>query len=331
MILDPAVALILVLALALDAVVGDPDWLWRRLPHPVVLFGRMIGWLERALNRAAWSEAARRCAGILALVALLGMASAAGLGLHQICRALPFGLVLEVVLVAVLLAQNSLYVHVNRVARAFTTGGLEQARAAVSMVVGRDPATLDEAGVARAAIETTAENFSDGVVAPAFWYLVAGLPGMVAYKALNTADSMIGHKSPRYFAFGWGAARLDDLANLLPARLSGCFVIVASGLVGGRPAPALRAMITDARKHKSPNAGWPEAAMAGGLGLALAGPRTYAGVAVEDPWLNEAGRRAAAPADIDRALRVFVAACVVHATLVAGIAAVVLVWVSGQT
>src|SRR5690606_18295412 len=182
----------------------------------------------------------------------------------------------ELLIVTVLLAQRSLYEHVAGVKQAFDHGGLPAARRAVSSIVGRDPEALDEAGVCRAAIETTAENFSDGIVAPAFWYLTAGLPGILACKAVNTADSMIGHRSDRYLAFGWAAARFDDLLNYIPARLSGVLLAISAPTVGGSTKGALKAMLRDASKHKSVNAGWPEAAVAGALGLALAGPRVYA-------------------------------------------------------
>jgi adenosylcobinamide-phosphate synthase len=197
---------------------------------------------------------------------------------------------------------------------------LPAAREAVSMIVGRDPEALDEAGVCRAAIETTAENFSDGVVAPAFWYLVAGLPGIAVYKAVNTADSMIGHRTSRHAAFGWAAARLDDLLNLIPARLAGLLIVTAAVLTGANARGAWSAMRRDARHHRSPNAGWPEAAMAGALGVALAGPRRYGGGPVEDAWMNAGGRTDARPEDIGAALRLFAAACAVQALIISGIA-----------
>lgn len=311
MMLTQFAPLILLMALMLDAVVGDPDWLWRRVPHPVVVMGRAIGLTERALNRSVWGFAMRRAAGIVAVLVLLTVAAGLGLLVSRWCAGSHSGLLVEVVIVASLLAQRSLHEHVARVRDAFAAGGLAAARQAVSMIVGRDPEALDEAGVSRAAIETLAENFSDGVVAPAFWYLVAGLPGILAYKLLNTADSMIGHRSERYRAFGWAAARLDDGANLVPARLSGLLLIAASWVQLGVAAArsALAAMLRDAGRHKSPNAGWPEAAMAGALGIALAGPRIYGGTRVDDDWMNDGGRQAAAPEDISRALALFRIAC----------------------
>ncbi|WP_420402691.1 adenosylcobinamide-phosphate synthase CbiB [Nisaea sp.] len=300
---------ILCLALLLDALVGDPPRIWNRLPHPVVLFGRAIGWGEERLNDAAQSEAERRRRGVFLVALLLSGAAFAGWLLHRAVAGLPYGWLLEAAIASVFLAQRSLYDHVRAVAIGFGEDGLAGARRAVSMIVGRDPERLDEAGVCRAAIETAAENFSDGVVAPAFWYLLAGLPGLLAYKALNTADSMIGHRNARYRDFGRAAARLDDLANFLPARLSAALFWAASlVLTGADPAESYKATLRDAGKHRSPNAGWPEAAVAGALGLRLAGARIYGGETVEDAWMGD-GRSEANPDDILRALSLFRHAC----------------------
>jgi len=202
---------------------------------------------------------------------------------------------------------------VKAVADGLRDGGLAGGRAAVSMIVGRDPDSLDGPGVARAAIESCAENFSDGVVAPVFWYVVLGLPGIMVYKTVNTLDSMIGHRSERYRAFGWASARFDDLLNLVPARLAGVLIAAAAlATRGARPGAALRTMLRAAGKHRSPNAGWPEAAMAGALGLALAGPRRYGTEVVRDPWIGD-GRAQAGEADIRAALRVMVTACAMGA------------------
>jgi adenosylcobinamide-phosphate synthase len=220
-------------------------------------------------------------------------------------------------------AQRSLLAHVRAVADALDAGGLAAGRRAVAHIVGRDPEQLDEAGVVRAAIESLAENFSDGVVAPGLWGAVAGLPGMVAYKAVNTADSMIGHRTPRHEAFGWASARLDDLVNLPASRLAALLVLIAAALGGADPAGAWQAVRRDARRHRSPNAGWPEAAMAGALGLRLAGPRIYAGVRVEDAWMGD-GRAAATPSDLRRALRLYRIACAVQLAVL--IALAVLTW-----
>jgi adenosylcobinamide-phosphate synthase len=312
--------LILVVALLADAVIGDPERLWRRLPHPVVWMGMLIGALDRRLNRAAWPGARRRLFGIGALVVVVAAAGLAGAAIEAGLRLLP-GHVASIGLVAsILIAQNSLYRHVAAVATAFDAGGLAAARRAVSLIVGRDPDSLDEAGVCRAAIETTAENFSDGVVAPAFWFALLGLPGLAAYKAVNTADSMIGHLSKRHRDFGWASARFDDLVNLVPARLSGLAIALAAPLAGGSIREALRSMRRDARLHRSPNAGWPEAAMSGALGLALAGPRRYGARIVDDPYLNAEGRVDAGPDDIRRALGVFIGAALVLGLAVGGAA-----------
>jgi adenosylcobinamide-phosphate synthase len=311
---------ILVGALALDALIGDPAALWRKLPHPVAAIGAGIAWLDRRLNREAWSRAARCGAGVAALAILVGASLGSGFAIETLLRRLPAGGFFVALAASVFLAQRSLYDHVARVRDAFAAGGLAAARRAVAMIVGRDPDSLDEAGVCRAAIESCAENFSDGVAAPAFWFALFGLPGLIAYKAVNTADSMIGHRTPRHEAFGWAAARFDDLLNFLPARLSGLLVALAGPLAGGRIHHALTIMCRDAPNHRSPNAGWPESAMAAALGLALAGPRRYGARMVDDPFLNPEGRIAAAPGDVARALRVLAAACVLHAGLYAGLA-----------
>jgi adenosylcobinamide-phosphate synthase len=278
----------LALALILDAIFGEPDWLWRRVAHPAVQFGRLVEALEAGLNQGR----NRRAKGAVAVAALI-------LPVGFLAWVLSFDIflgVFEVLGAAVLLAQRSLADHVRAVAAALRVS-LDEGRRTVSMIVGRDPETLDPAGVSRAAVESAAENFSDGVVAPAFWFLVAGLPGIAIYKAVNTADSMIGHRNARYREFGWAAARLDDALNWIPARLAGLAVCAVGG---GRR--AMDVMLRDARKHKSPNAGWPEAAVAATLGIALAGPRIYGGVVTGDPYLNPEGR-VAHLGDIEAAVR----------------------------
>ena len=317
---DPV--LLLPFALALDLMLGDPNWLWQRIPHPVVLFGRLIGWLDRKLNYGG--ERAKRLTGVVALALLMAAACLTAITVHWLCAQIPFGVAVEVLVVAALLAQRSLYDHVRRVYAAFGEGGLAAAREAVSHVVGRNPDALDESGVCRAAIETTAENFSDGVVAPAFWYLVAGLPGIAIYKAVNTADSMIGHRSERYRAFGWASARLDDGLNFIPARLSGVLTVLAAPLAGASMRDAWRVMLRDAHLHRSPNAGWPEAATAGALGVAIAGPRIYATGPVYDPFVNGEGRKDLHPRDIKDALQLFLAACAVQWALCVALAISVL-------
>jgi adenosylcobinamide-phosphate synthase len=312
-------ASVVLVALAVDAVVGDPDWLWRRLAHPVAAFGAAIGWLDRRFNRLDLDERIRRRRGVMAAAAVLLGGAAIGLAISWPLSELPYGFVIEGAIASTLIAQKSLYLHVRAVQDAFAAGGLGAARHAVSMIVGRDPRKLDEAGVSRAAIESAAENFSDGIVAPAFWLLLLGLPGLVAYKAINTADSMIGHKSERHRAFGWAAARLDDLVNLPASRLSGLVVTLAAAVTGRPARAALQAMRDDARLHASPNAGWPETAFGGALGLALGGPRVYSGVAVDDPWMNRGGRKDAGPDDIGEALKLFWASCAVSAGLIAAV------------
>ncbi|MGK7867757.1 adenosylcobinamide-phosphate synthase CbiB [Falsiroseomonas sp. E2-1-a20] len=296
------------LALLLEAAFGYPQRLVDHIGHPVIWIGRLISAMDGAWNRAERGAAARRAAGVAALLVLVGVAGGGGALVQASLLAAPLGLLVLALLAGSLLAQRSLHDHVARVATALEQGGLEAGREAVSHIVGRDPLSLDEAGVARAAIESLAENFSDGVVAPAFWMAVAGLPGAAIYKAVNTADSMIGHRTPRHEAFGWASARCDDVLNLPASRLSGLAVVAAAALLPGMDARAAwRALRRDARRHRSPNAGWPEAAMAGALGLALAGPRHYAGVLVEDALMGD-GRRDASAADIRAALRLYRAA-----------------------
>jgi adenosylcobinamide-phosphate synthase len=240
--------------------------------------------------------------GALALALLVATGGAAGALLAWLCATIPGGVVLEVIAIAVLLAQKSLRDHVAAVASGLEAGGVSAGRGAVALIVGRDVAALDASGVARAAIESAAENFSDAVVAPAFWYMLLGLPGLLVYKIVNTADSMIGHRSERYAAFGWAAARLDDLLNLVPARLA-ALLIAAAALMGCSARNAIAVAWRDAALHKSPNAGWPEAATAGALDLALGGPRRYGELAVDGAWLNRRGRAEAGVADIRSALR----------------------------
>ena len=278
----------LILALLLDAALGEPRWLWGRLPHPAVLMGRVIDWADRRFNDGT----GRRTRGAAMLAGLLAVALALGAALEALPTILP-----EVILGAILLAQRSLADHVAAVAAALRSS-LPEGRRAVAMIVGRDTGQMTEAEVARAAIESAAENLSDGVVAPAFWFAILGLPGLIAYKLVNTADSMIGYRTPRHEAFGWAAARLDDVLNWLPARLTAALIWATSGARG-----TWAEIAADARLHRSPNAGWPEAAMARALGVALAGPRSYDGRRQDFPWVNPAGRRHAGPSDIEAAVR----------------------------
>jgi adenosylcobinamide-phosphate synthase len=309
---------VLLLALALDAALGDPALVYARIPHPIALIGRAIAWLDRRWNREDQGDTARRRAGAIVCLALVLASAGAGFVIERILLGFRFGWIADSVLVSLFLAQNSLYFHVAAVARALTNEGLARGRKAVAKIVGRDPESLDEAGVCRAALESLAENFSDGVVAPAFWALVFGLPGVLVYKTINTADSMIGHKTSRHLAFGRAAARLDDLLNLIPARLAGLLIVASSVVVpSARSSDGFHAMMRDAAKHRSPNAGWQEAALAGALGVALAGPRRYAGRLVEDYWMNLGGRSEATVDDIRRGLNIYVAACLLQAGIVA--------------
>jgi len=286
---------IVLAAAGLEAAVGYPDALHRRVPHPVVWIGGLISALEAGLNHSGFSEGTRRRLGILTLAIIIGASALAGWLIADL------GGAWAIVLVGTLgLAQRSLFDHVRAVARPLAVGDLEAARTAVGRIVGRDVERLDESGVARAAIESLAESFCDGIVAPLFWFVIAGLPGLFVYKAVNTADSLIGHREPRWRAFGWASARFDDLMNLVPARLAG--VVIALAGRGG-----WRVMLRDAGKHASPNAGWPEAAMAGTLGVQLGGPAWYDGALSQRPVLGEG--RVATPADLTRALRLYLIAC----------------------
>jgi adenosylcobinamide-phosphate synthase len=309
--------LLLYVGLAIDAMFGEMGPIFRRVPHPVVLAGRAIGLFEARLNRPIRSDRVRRSRGVATVIVLVGAAAALGWGAQVLCRRNIAGAFAEAFVIGVLVAQRSLYDHVLAVGRALVQGGLAAGRSAVSHIVGRDPLRLDGPAVVRAAIESLAENFSDGVVAPAFWYLALGLPGLFAYKMANTLDSMIGHRSPRYRAFGWAAARFDDLLNLVPAPLAGLLIAGGAALTPGSTAgEAVRIMLRDGRKHRSPNAGWPEAAMAGALDLKLAGPRHYLDDVVDDPYLGDGA--AATPNDIVRSLHVYVRACLLMAGLVLG-------------
>lgn len=279
-------ASLLLPALLLDAALGEPKWLWNRYPHPAVLMGRAIGWTDTRINRGNH----KRLKGAAAMAAL----GVAAMAFGQIIHLIPdFGL-LEIIAAAILLAQKSLVQHVRAVANDLRLS-LPAGRRAVSMIVGRDTATLDAPAVSRAAIESAAENLSDGVIAPAFWFLIAGLPGLMLYKITNTADSMIGHRTPRHEDFGWAAARFDDLLNLIPARLTALLIALTHGWTDPRP------ILRDAPLHRSPNAGWPEAAMAVVLNTALSGPRAYHGQMRDYPWVWPEGRRDPGPDQIDAA------------------------------
>jgi adenosylcobinamide-phosphate synthase len=317
--------LIAFLSLAFEAKFGYPDSLFRAFGHPVTWIGRLISFIDTALNRATDSDRTRRLYGVAALVVIVGVPTVIAYVVERVLLLNVLGFFVVVIFGTTLLAQKSLAEHVEAVAKALDTGGLTAGREAVSRIVGRDPDALDRAAVSRAAIESLAENFSDGVVAPAFWTAVGGLAGGAAYKAANTADSMIGHRTPKHEAFGWAAARFDDLVNLPASRLTALLVVAAAAILPGMDAGAAwRAVWRDAKKHRSPNAGWPEAAMAGALGIALAGPRSYGGVKGDYAYMGD-GRRDVTAADIRRALRLFWTADVLLMAMlgVVGIALVV--------
>ena len=308
--------LILLLALVADMALGDPQWLYGAVPHPVAAVGSLVRAAERRFNRPARGASVLFWRGLMATLAITTLAAAVGLAVALLLRAAPLGWLLEALLASSLIAYRGLSDHVGKVAKGLTES-LAAGRAAVRHIVGRDPQYLDGPGVARAAVESLAENFSDGVVAPLFWLAALGLPGLCAYKAINTLDSMIGYRSSRYDAFGKAAARLDDAVNWLPARFAGVLFVGAALLCPKASAQrAWRVMIRDAAKHRSPNAGWQEAAVAGALGFALAGPRRYGDRVVDDPWLGD-GRRKLGPADLRRALLLYHMAGVLLVALLA--------------
>jgi adenosylcobinamide-phosphate synthase len=301
---------------------GYPQALSHAIGHPVTWIGRLIAALDRLLNRDTADAYRRRGAGIVAILLLLGIVGAIAFVVERELLRLPFGLIGGAVVASTLIAQRSLHQHVADVATALEQGGVIAGRAAVAKIVGRDVGALDAAGVARAAIESLAENFSDAVVAPVLWMAIAGLPGAALYKAINTADSMIGHRTPRHEAFGWAAAKLDDLVNLPASRLSALLLVAAAMLSkNAAAAAAWRAVLRDASRHRSPNAGYPEAAMAGALGLSLAGARVYGGVTIDDATMGD-GRRDATAADIRRALRLYRYADAILIALVAATAGI---------
>jgi adenosylcobinamide-phosphate synthase len=269
-----AEAWLLLPALLLEAAVGYPQAVYDRIAHPVVWIGRLIAWLERSWNRAASSDVTRRILGVATVVIVLGVSIAAGAIIELLAGKASWGWAIVALVATTGLAQRSLYVHARDVLRPLLSGDLVGARQSLSRIVGRDTEQLDETGVSTAALESLAESFNDAVVAPALWFAIGGLPGLFAYKAMNTADSMIGHREPRWRMFGWAAARTDDLLNLVPARVAG--LLIASGGLQG-----FSVMWRDANKHDSPNAGWPEAAMAGALNVQLGGVAVYDGVTHE--------------------------------------------------
>ncbi len=290
----------MLLALIIDAGLGWPDAFFVRMGHPVTWIGALISTLDKALNREGATDMARRSAGVVVAAFVIALTTATT---WLVSLWLPSGwggVLVGGILAWPLIAVRSMHDHVVAVARPLATGDIDKARQAVAMIVGRDPSLLDMAGISRAAMESLAENTSDGIVAPVFWGVLFGLPGIAAYKAINTLDSMIGHRTPRHNAFGWAAARIDDVANLVPARLTGLLFAAVSA----QPRVAFNTMMKYARHHRSPNAGWPESSMAGALGVRLSGPRIYAGRMSEEPWVNGTAPDPG-PDDLKRALALY--------------------------
>ncbi len=314
---DPLV--LLLTALLLDAYLGEKPLPFRLIRHPVEIIGSLVDWFDHKLNRESRPAFDRAIRGALVVVVVATLAGAIGWAAAWLTQNHDFGWVPELFLLTALIAGRGLYDRVRDVGIGLEQG-LEQGRDAVSHIVGRDPNHLDHHGVARAAIESCAENFSDGLIAPVFWYVLFGLPGLMIYKAVNTMDSMIGHMTPRYRAFGMTAARMDDVLNLIPARLAGLFLVLAAVFTpGGRPLKALKVMLRDSGKHRSLNAGWPEGAAAGALDIALAGPRRYSQGVVEDPWIGDGTARATVK-DIRRMLYLYMVAALINAGWVAALA-----------
>ena len=299
---EPAVyCSMMLLAVLVDAVVGWPRGLFVRIGHPVSWLGRLIGLLDARLNVPRHVESVRRAAGILAVLFMVTVTVLPAVLIQQSLPAGIAGLLIGACLSWPLIAARSLYEHVNAVFQPLSQGNLDEARQEVSRIVGRETSQLDEAGVGRAALESLAENTSDGIIAPVFWGAILGFPGIVAYKTINTLDSMVGHRTERHAAFGWASARLDDAVNFIPARLTGLLFAVFSA----RPRESLRCMMRDSGHHRSPNAGWPEAAMAGALGVRLSGPRVYADRVADEPWVHP-GFADPGTGDIGNALRLYV-------------------------
>lgn len=298
-------ALLLILAILLDWLISDPKRLYSHIAHPVQFMGDVLSLIEARFNKQTVSFNMQKFRGVFGLFLYLSIWLVVGIAISLICNVIGFwGMALEVLLAAILLSGRSLYEHVRDVNEALKFKTIEEARLSVGQIVGRDVTALDERGVARAAIESGAENLSDGFIAPVLFYFIAGLPGLIFYKAVNTADSMIGHKTQRFLGFGWAAARLDDVLNFVPSRLTGLLIVIIAQLRYANGGDVFRVMMKDSGKHSSPNAGWPEAAMAGALGIALAGPRVYFDVMKQDPWINAKGRLDADAEDIWQALAV---------------------------
>ncbi len=293
-------AAIMLCAFVVDALIGWPNALFKTIGHPVSWLGKLIRRFDKTLNRPDWHPATKKLMGVITALFLIGGCFYLGQFIQGAVGDGILGFALSVLIVWPLLAVNSMYTHVEDIAIPLEKNHLAEARAAVSLIVGRNPESFDKAGMGRAAIESLAENTSDGIVAPVLWGVIFGIPGIMAYKAINTLDSMIGYKTAKYLDFGWASARIDDVANFVPARLTGWLYAITSA----KPKAALAVISFDARKHRSPNAGWPEGAMAGALGVRLSGPRDYESGPTSDPWLNENGRDVVA-ADVTASLGLF--------------------------
>jgi adenosylcobinamide-phosphate synthase len=314
---DPLI--LLLIAMVIEAYIGEAGFIFCRIKHPIAIIGSIIGFFDDKLNRPKRTEVDRAIRGAFIVCVMVSGAVAFGMGVMWLTMHMTWGWAVEAALIVTMIAARGLYDAVARVGQGLELGGLEGGRAAVSHIVGRDPKSLDAPAVARAAIESLAENFSDAVVAPVFWYVLLGFPGILAYKVVNTMDSMIGHRTPKHRAFGFTAARLDDALNAIPARLSALIIATAAIFVPtANPKAALTTALRDARKHRSFNAGWPEGATAGALGLALAGPRSYEEGTVNDHWMGD-GRARATPKDIQRALYLYAVACLITAGIVGAI------------
>ncbi len=298
------------LVLVIESFVGYPPALQKLIGHPVEWIGKLISYIDEGLNDPEVDPAQNRRHGILAVILLCAAVGIPTWILAKTLSQYSYGWVINVVLATAFVAQKSLRDHVSAVDRALGVS-ISAARTEIKKIVGRDPETLDENGVAKAALESLAENTADGITAPIFWYALLGLPGLVIYKAINTADSMIGHKSEKYLHFGWAAAKLDDLVNLPASRLTGLMFAAAAWVTSKTDGQnALQSMWRDAGKHQSPNAGWPEAAMAGALGLRFGGPRQYDGETVDLPFMGDG--RDVEPKDIARGLELYDRALIVQ-------------------
>ena len=298
----------LLLAMFIDVLTGEPEWIYRRVPHPAVQMGRLVALLDNRLNRPSdrlsYGVGTMRYRGVCAVAVLGFVAVLCALMLEGLLTSISavWAPVLEAFLASTLIAHRSLIDHVKSVFTALQSENTDEGRKAVSMIVGRDPEKLDQPGIVRAALESLAENFSDGVVAPCMFYLLFGLPGLFLYKIVNTADSMIGHRTEKYLHFGWAAARLDDLLNFIPARFTGVLIVMASGVLSLRIKDGWRIMMRDANKHRSPNAGWPESALAGALDIRLSGPRVYGNSHTQEPWVGD-GTKDVLPCQINKGIR----------------------------